>query len=272
MSTLTRLLKPFDRFLPEENRLELIWLLAKMDFSQRYYDSVLGLFWALINPILRVAVYYVAFTYILNMGGEGIENYALYLFSGLILLMFFGEGTTKALKLLKGKRYLSENAQFNKLDLFVASTIGALLGFLFNFAAFLIFTLIVTGGFPPPTVIFLPVLAINMYFLILGFGLILSIIYVFFKDIDQIWSISNLVIFWTSPIFSRGEDIAKAFPFLAYANPVFGIMQNLRAIVIYGKMPDFFFLAYNFLYAFAAMYIGLYLFRKYSYKAVEKSI
>jgi len=95
---------------------------------------------------------------------------------------------------------------------------------------------------------------------------------VFFKDIDQIWSIVNLVVFWTSPMFARGEEIAKNFPFLEYANPVFGIMQNFRAVVMFGKMPDFFFLAYNFLYAFAAMYLGVFLFKKYSHKFIEKAL
>jgi len=106
----------------------------------------------------------------------------------------------------------------------------------------------------------------------LGIGLIVSTVYIFFKDIDQVWTIVNLVIFWTSPLFARGDMIAQKIPFLPYVNPVFGIMQNFRAVVIQGVMPNFFFLAYNFLYAFVVMYIGLYLFKKYAHKAVEKTL
>jgi len=270
MSVLTKILKPFDRFLPEENRLELIWLLAKMEFSKRYYDSVLGLFWALINPLMRVAVYYVAFTYFVDAGGD-IENFGLYLFSGLILLMFFSEGTSKAMKLLKSKRHLSENAQFERMDLFVASSIGSLLGFFFSCGAFVVFSFVIGAGFPS-TVVYFPILAINMYFIVLGFSLIVAIIHVFFKDIDQLWAIINLVLFWTSPIFFRGDKIAEVLPFLPYVNPFFGIMKNVRAVVIHGTMPDFFFLAYSYIYAFVVMFIGVKLFRKYSHKALEKTI
>jgi len=271
MSTLTKILKPFDRFLPEENRLELIWLLAKMDFSKRYYESILGLFWALINPLMRVTIYYIAFTYLIERGANGIDNFALYLFSGLIVLMFFSEGTNKALKLLKKNSYLSENTQFEKMDLFVAANIGTTLGFIFNLIAYSCFALIL-GEVVPPTVIFLPVLVFNLFLLIMGLSLILSTCYVFFKDLQHIWSLSTLVMFWTSPIFFRGDVIAGKFPFIPFVQPIYGIMENVRAVLVFGNMPDYFFLAYNYLYAFAFLGFGLWFFRKFEHKALEKLV
>lgn len=247
-------------------------MLSKMGFSKRYYDSVLGLFWALINPILRVAVYYIAFTYLIDRGGStGIDNFALYLFSGLIVMSFFSEGANKSMKLLKRNRYLSENTQFEKLDLFVASANSATLGFVFNAAAFVLFALIL-GELPPSTIILLPIFAFNIYLLVLGMGLILAIIYIYFKDLDHLWNIIQLLLFWTSPIFFMGSLIAENFPFIPFLHPVYGIMENIRAVLLYGNMPDFFFLAYNYLYAFFFLFLGLKIFRKYEHKALEKII
>lgn len=271
MSTLTRLLKPFDRFLPEENRLELTWLLAKMDFSKRYYDSILGLFWALINPLMRVFVYYIAFTYLIGRAVDGIDNFALYLFSGLIVLMFFNEGTNKGMKLLMKNRYLSENAQFQKMDLFVASCIGTTLGFVFNVTAFVVFSLLL-GETIPPTIVFLPVLVLNLYLLILGMSLILSVVFIFFKDLTHLWGIVTLFLFWTAPVFFDADAIAGKFPFMPFVHPIFGLVENVRAVILDGNMPDYFFLAYNYLYAFFFLWVGLYFFRKYEYKALEKLI
>ena len=269
MSTLTKILKPFDRFLPEENRLELIWLLAKMDFSKRYYESILGLFWALINPFFKVIIYYVAFTYLIERGRDGIDNFALYLFSGLIVLSFFTEGTNKSLRLLKKNSYLSENTQFEKMDLFIAAGIGTTLGFVFNVIAFCAFALLL-GEPVPPTIVFLPVLIFNLFLLVLGLSLILSTCYIFFKDLQQIWSLSTLLFFWTSPIFFSGEMIANKFPFMPFVQPIFGIIENIRAVLLFGNMPDYFFLAYNYLYAFAFLALGLWVFRKFEHKALEK--
>ena len=100
---------------PENNRFERIWMLGKVDFRKRYYDSKLGLVWALINPLFRLCVFYYVFTVLFERGGD---NFVLHLFSGLIFWFFFVETTKKALVIFKQKKYLIENISFNKLDLF----------------------------------------------------------------------------------------------------------------------------------------------------------
>jgi len=89
---INKITAPVLRKIPENNRFERIWTLAKVDFKKRYYDSVLGMVWALLNPLLRLAVYTLAFEFIRN---AQFENFHIYLFSALLCWMFFTELTGK---------------------------------------------------------------------------------------------------------------------------------------------------------------------------------
>ena len=137
------LLKPFEDRLPENNRLERIWKLAQVDFKKRYYNDYLGLLWALLNPIFRMAIYYFVFVKIFQ---RSMPNYHLYLFMGLIFWLFFSESTKKGMTTLLSKRYLIENIVFNRLDLFYSLTLSVVFGLFFNMAAYLAMSL-VTGVF-----------------------------------------------------------------------------------------------------------------------------
>ena len=115
--------------LPENNQFERIWILAKTDFKIRYYGTFLGLVWALINPLFRLSVYYIVFSLVIE---HNIPNYGLHIFSGLVIWMFFLEGTKKGLNMIKSKRYLLENVDFNKLDIYISAVLSSLMGLLFN--------------------------------------------------------------------------------------------------------------------------------------------
>ncbi len=260
------MLKNILESLPENNRLERIWLLAKTDFKQRYYESNLGLVWALINPLFRLLIYYVVFTVVFE---SKIENYALYLFSGLLLWMFFSETTKKGIKILINKRYLIENIPFNKLDLFIASTIAGAIGLAFNFFVYFILSLFFSIEYSV-TVLFLPVLLFNMCLLVFAVSILLSTIHIYLKDIGHLWDMFLILLFWTSPIFYGRGVLFEKLKILLYLNPIAGIMNNVREILIYGRNVDYFWLAYDFIYVFILMGVALIFFKRYFYKAAEK--
>ncbi len=260
------LLKPVLERLPENNRLELIWKLAQVDFRRRYYDNLLGLFWALINPLFRVAIYYFVFTYIFKRSQE---NYALYLFSALLFWMFFSEGTKKGINILKSKKYLIENIQFNKVDLFTSATFSVLLGFMFNITAYLAISL---GLGIPITIniLFMPLLILNTFLLVLAVGLLLATLNIYLKDIVHMWDIVLLMGFWLTPIFWNSDELKGYLVILLYANPMAGIIVNARNAILYGQLPDMTLLIFDFSYTLILLALALYLFKKFSHKAAEQ--
>ena len=253
------------RRLPENNRLERIWKLAQVDFKKRYYNDKLGLVWALLNPLFKITIYYFVFSFVFKIS---IENYAIFLFAGLLVWMAFTEAATKGLSLIQSKKYLIENIQFNHFDLYISLTLSVFLGFTFNFFVYLLSLLAV--GIPwTVNLLYLPILFFNVFILCVGTALILTVIQIYLKDITHVWAIIVLAGFWSSGIFRRGELFLEAFPPLKYLNPFVGIVMNVRATSFDGVGPDWNMVLWNYLTGIVVLSAGVYLYKNYSHKAIE---
>ena len=252
--------------IPENNRIERIWLMAKFDFLTRYYGSFLGLFWALLKPLFQLAIYYIVFTKVFV---SRTESFILFLFIGIILFQFFIESAQSSMKIFQTKKYLWENIQVNKLDVFYSATLATLLGFIFNFFAFLIFHFIFGGQISMSAFVF-PLILINLLLLILAAQLILSTISIYIKDIQSLWFIIRTGLFWGSGILFDLENLGKKAMYINYVNPLAGIMTNTRNVLIYAKPPDWNLLFINLFVATILFLAGNWYFKKYSAKALEK--
>lgn len=120
------ILRILNDWFKQSNKIERIWLLAKIEFKLRYYENKLGLFWALIKPLMDIAIYYVVFQIILK---QNIPAFASYLFIGLILWNFFVESTTGTIQILSTKKYLYEYSNMNKLEIYVSTLLSTSIGF-----------------------------------------------------------------------------------------------------------------------------------------------
>lgn len=256
-------------FLLSANRMERLWLLAKIEFKLRYYENKLGLLWALIKPLLDVLVYYVAFKYIMK---QGMPNFASYLFLGLVIWNFFVESTTGTVQILRTKKYLYEYSNMNKMEIYTSTLMSNALGFLFNFLMFMVFfNLIQTRGLGLSFYnLWIIPLFLNLYILSLGLSLILSCIYIIAKDIHQIWQVFTQVLLFLSPIFYPIDKFENALPGFIYLNPIAGIIVNARKVMMDSSPPDYKLLCADFVYAFLLFGLGKLLLNKLGEKASEK--
>lgn len=261
------LYKKFVESLPENNQLERIWILAKTDFKLRYYGTFLGLFWALINPLFRLSVYYIIFSLLMS---KKIPNYGLYIFSGLVIWIFFQEATKGGMRILNSKRYLLENIQFNRLDLFKSATLSSTIGLIFNTAVYLIVSMFF-GIYPNINILFFPLLVINICILVFSISLILSTIHIFMQDVSQIWDMILVAIFWINPIFyAKTALVFDKVPALLYINPIAGIIVNTRNVLLLGQPPEWPLLLFDLAYASLFLGVGLTFFKFFFNKAAEK--
>lgn len=260
------MLEKITNWFPENNRLERIWLMAKFDFVTRYYGSFLGLFWAFLKPLFLLAIYYVMFNIILK---NGTENFLLFLFVGIILFQFYMESVGGSMKIFRTKRYLLENIQINKLDIFYSAVAATFLGFFFNFIAFSIGNFLINNDFSWSILLF-PLILVNLIVLILASQLILSTISIYIKDIDNIWYLISTLLFWGSGIFFDLTTLTGKVALIKYFNPLAGILTNARGVLVYAQPLDIKLLAINFITAIFLLVFGMWLFKKYSAKALEK--
>lgn len=261
------LLKPVLEALPENNRLERIWVLAKTDFLKRYYGSFLGLFWALINPLAQLVLYYFVFTVVFE---NQQENFALFLFIGLVFYGFFAETSTVGLNILNGKRHILENIQINWLDVYYAAALSTLFAFLFNFTVYFVTSLFM-GIELHPHAMMAPLLILNLWLFSFALQMILSIFQIFVRDVVHFWDIAKMVIMWLSGVFyliDFGEG-SRSAP-LMYLTPLSGIMHHAREVLIYGRPIDWNLFLYDWLYTFLFLGFALMLYVKYARRALEK--
>ncbi len=256
-------------WISRSNKLERLWLLAKIEFKLRYYENKLGLFWALLKPILDICIYYVVFKIILN---STVPAFASYLFIGLILWNFFVESTTGTIQILNTKKYLYEYSNMNKLEIYVSTLMSNAIGFFFNFIMFLLFYNLIEQESIGVNVlnIWIVPLFLNLFILSLGTSLILSNIYIIAKDINQIWNVFTSFLFFLSPIFYSLKTFKDALPSFDYGNPVAGIIINARRVMMEGKAPDMELLIWDFGYAIFLLLAGLLILNKLGSKAAEK--
>src|SRR5436190_21626041 len=176
------ILKILNDWFKRTNKVERLWLLAKIEFKLRYYENKLGLLWALIKPLMDIVIYYVVFQIIMQ---QNIPAFASYLFIGLILWNFFVESTTGTIQILNTKKYLYEYSNMNKMEIYVSTLLSNSIGFFFNLIMFVIFYNFIEKesiGFSIQNLWIIP-LFLNVYILALGISLILSNIYIIAKDI-----------------------------------------------------------------------------------------
>lgn len=249
----------------KSNRLELIWILAQSDFHIRYYGSFLGLLWALINPLAKLAIYYVVFTFILLRGRE---NFAVYLFCGLIIWGLFAEGTNTSLQLLRNKRYLIESVNLKKLDVYVSSMISSLLGFMFNFSILILFCVLLGTDISIWALIF-PVIFLTVVLFTMAVSMFLSTLFIFIKDLKHVWDIVIMAGFWSLPIIWEQELVYTKATILQYIHPLTGVLINTRNVFMFGLKPDMFLLLYGLGYSIIAFVLAFLFMNKFSHKAIE---
>jgi len=250
------------------NRLERIWKLAQIDFKKRYYNDKLGVLWALLNPLLQVSIYYFVFKMVMQRGED---DFALFLFVGLVIWTTFMMGTKQGINIFKLKRYLIENIQFNKIDLFLSHILSVFMGFCFNLGAYFAIAVIYGIKFDFLYMLMTLILIILIIFVnILGVCLILSTFSIFLKDIDHIWDFTLLCGFWTAGIFFPIEKIIEKFPVIIYLNPMLGLIDNARRVLMYKTPIDWGIMSINLIQGIGFLALGLFVFYKYSGKAIEK--
>ncbi|MDH7462136.1 ABC transporter permease [Chitinophagaceae bacterium 26-R-25] len=256
-------------WIKSSNKLERLWLLAKIEFKLRYYENKLGLLWALLKPIMDICIYYIAFKVIMK---TDIPAFASFLFVGLILWNFFVESTGGTIQILNTKKYLYEYSNMNKIEIYISTLLANSIGFFFNLAMFLIFYNFIESdsiGFQSQN-LWIIVLFINLFILSLGMSLILSNIYIIAKDITQIWAVFTSFLFFLSPIFYKLSTFKEALPSFDYGNPIAGIIINARRVMMQGLEPDFRLMIFDFGYAFFLLFLGFVFLNKLGSKAAEK--
>lgn len=235
----------------------LLLQLWKRDFSVRYRSGLLGVAWALLNPLMMLALYSFVFVFVFKMrwgaGPDTKGNFVILLFTGLVVHGFFAEFITRAPLLISSHASYVKKVIFPLELLPLVPLLGALINFLIGMVlvALLLFYL---QGSVPLTILFLPIVIAPYTLLILGISYFLSATGVFVRDLTHLVGILATVAMFASPVLFPIENVPEPYRSLLYLNPLTVIVQQLRGVSILGTMPDMLMLG---LYLLAACIVFL---------------
>ncbi|MEZ6937117.1 MULTISPECIES: ABC transporter permease [Aeromonas] len=254
-------IRPFSSIL--EHR-RLVFDLVRRDVSARYKGTLLGLTWAILNPLCMLALYTFFFTAILKAKwnvGETHANYGLMLFCGLIIHGWMADVLSRSPELLASNRNYVKKVVFPLDALTWISVLSALVQILLSLLLLIVLSLFM-GNILSWSMLFLPVVLTPLFFMLLGLGWFISSLSVFFRDIGQFMgSLITLLIFTSTAFFSLETAPELIRPYLLF-NPLTIIMDSLRQVTILHQYPDWGLLAWHSVASIVIFYAGYFWFER----------
>jgi len=243
----------------------LVFHFAVMNIKMRFQSTYLGVFWAALEPLLTFIVLYVVFT---SFRGD-IEDFAIYLITGIMFYHIFVRGTSGGLGSLTNNSGIIKSLN-TKREFFPVVTTAAI-GLLAFVDIAIFFSLMPAFQFVPDwTIVLLPIPLILLLILILGISYLLSIVTIFVRDIQHIWIIFVHTLLFISPIFWYLENVDGILLTIQKMNPLGQLIEIAHGLVIYKQIPPLSDWLYTTVFVFAIFFLGYFVFQKFEKKVAEE--
>lgn len=204
------------------------------DFKLRYQGSVLGYLWTLLRPLALFAILYFVFGVAFQLG-DAIPHYPVYLLVGIVLWNYFVEVTVGSVSAIVGKGDLIRKINFPKYVIILAGSFSALINLAINFFVISVF-MYFTGVEVRSSILFLPILILELFVFSLAIAFFLSAVFVRFRDINYIWEVIMQAAFYATPILYPisyvTEHASLSVSKIIMLNPIAQIIQDIRYVLI----------------------------------------
>ncbi len=232
--------------------------LVKRDFKRKYKGAMFGMAWSIFNPLLMLLIMKVVFSHF--FAGD-IEHYTTYLFCGNIIFTFFSESTSEGMLALQGNAEIFTKVNVPKYLFLISKNTQTFLNFALTVLVFFVLCLFdgITFSFRFLLLLY-PILMLLIFNM--GAGLILSALYVFFRDMRYLWTVAMQIIMYVSAVFYSVDTFPEYAQKLFYLNPLFLFITYFRKIVLDNTVPSFGFHLIIAFYSLLALVIGILIYKK----------
>lgn len=206
--------------------LALTYTLAATEFKLRFFGSALGYLWSLMRPMMLFGVLYVVFSQVIRLG-EDVKHYPVYLLASIVLFTYFSETTSAGVASLVNRENLLRKMSFPRMVIPFSVSLTALFNLGMNLIAVLVFA-IISGVQPRWSWIQMPLLVIFLTVLSVGFAMLLSALFVRYRDINPIWDVVLQILFYASPILYVLSVVPESVQRAFLANPLAVVFTQMR--------------------------------------------
>ena len=238
---------------------------AISDLKIRYRNSILGVLWSFVEPLLLLTVLFVVFS---TMFKFEIPNFPIYLLLGIVCYRFFQNGTTLALNSLTNRSTTVTQIYFPRSIPGLSAGITSAIMLVCELAVFCIF-MASFQFIPPITILLLPLVLALELLLVFGIALPLSVLNVKFKDTEFMWGVVLSAGFFLTPIFYQFDMLPEMIRNVLQFSPMVQIVTMAHHVVLYGTLPSINTVLYAVGSISAITAIGYLIFRKYQGRIAE---
>lgn len=242
------------RFLFEE--------LVKRDFKKKYKRTVLGMAWSLLSPLLMLLVMKLVFT---QFFGRDTPHYTIYIFAGNLIFTYFSEATKSGMEALMSNAKVFTKVTVPKYLFLLSKNVQALISFLLTLIIFFLF--VAVDGLPFTwkfLLLLYPICCLVLFNI--GVGLILSALFVFFRDVKYLYDVFLKLLMYMSAIFYTIDRYSYEVQCAFLLNPMYLFIRYFRKIVIEAAIPTMWFHLLMLADVVIVLGLGCWIYKKYNTK------
>lgn len=236
--------------------------LVKRDFKKKYKRTALGMAWSVLSPLLTLLVMRLVFT---QFFGHHVAHYTTYLFCGNLVFSYFNESTSQGMTSLMGNAAIFSKVNVPKYLFLFSKNIQTLINFGLTLCVFFVFCALDGITFTWKFVCLLYPVGCLVLFNI-GVGLILSALFVFFRDIQYLWGVFTQLLMYMSAIFYTIDNYSPMVRNLFLLNPMYLFIRYFRKIVIEATIPTVWFHLLMLADVAIVLGIGCWVYKKYNHE------
>ena len=236
--------------------------LTARDFKQKYKRTILGAGWSLVSPLLTLFIQSLVFT---RFFGDRTPHYTIYLFAGNLVWAYFREATMGGMHALVANAHIFTKVNVPKYIFVLTKNVSALINFAITLVVFFLFVWI--DGVPFTWKMFALVIPIVCLVIFnLGLGMVLSAMFVFFRDTTYLYDVFLTLLMYLSAIFYTVDGFSPTMQKMFLLNPVYCYIKYFRVVVIDGNIPSISFNLICVFYALLSLSIGCWIYKKYNHQ------
>jgi ABC-type polysaccharide/polyol phosphate export permease len=243
---------------------ELLRQLIIREVKLRYKRSVLGFAWTVLNPLLAMVIFTMVFSRIFSNR----PNYSLYVFTALLGWNLFSLGTSRGLDSVVLNGPIIRKVFVPKAIFPVATVVSQVVNLVFTLVPLFLLMAAVGAGFSL-NLLWLPIPLVSLTCFALGIALLVGTFNVFFRDVKYFYEAGLLAWFYATPIFYPPEIIPDKFKFLLYMNPMFALLESLRAPVYLGTAPPIGIMIFGLTLSLVTLTIGWIVFHRFESRFIH---
>ena len=234
--------------------------LVKRDFKKKYKRTVLGVLWSVLSPLLMLLVMRLVFT---QFFGRTTPHYTTYLFAGTLTFSFFNESTSQGMTSLMGNAGIFSKVNVPKYLFLLSKNVQTLINFGITLCVFFVFCILDQITFTWKFLLLIyPIVCLVLFNL--GIGMILSALFVVFRDIQYLWAVFTQMLMYMSAIFYNIDQYEYFTQCLFLLNPLYLFIRYFRKIVIDATVPTVWFHLLMLADVVIALGVGCWMYKKYN--------